>query len=130
MDKWKELIQLLDGHEIIQVGVKGEEELVKNCHFNLPAKDLIEVTNDMDAFISVENFFPHFANYNFPNKKGVVIFAKSDPAIYGYSQNVNMLKDKKYLRWDQFGPWECTDFIEEAFPKTTDVYNAVFSILK
>jgi len=119
------LIKLLEGNQIEQIGVEGEERLVDITHFNLPAKDLIEVTKDMDRFISVENFFPHFVNYNFPDKKGVVIFSKSDPEIFGYPQNINYLKDKQYLRWDQFGPWECTDFVPESFPEPVDILNAL-----
>lgn len=57
-------------------------------------------------------------HFNFKSeKKGIVLFAKSDPEIFGYPENINLLKDKKYLRWDQFGPWEATDFVEEAFFK-------------
>ena len=122
---WPELIQLLEGHEIIQVGVKGEVELVENCKFNLPTPELIELCKGMDFFISVENFFPHFVNFNFKDKRGLVIFSKSDPEIFGYSQNINYLKDKKYLRWDQFGPWEYTDYIKEAFPEPIDIFNTL-----
>lgn len=122
------MIQLLDNHEIIQIGVEGEERLVDKCYFNLPAKELIKITSDMDRFISVENFFPHFVNYNFPEKKGIVIFSKSDPEIFGYQQNINYLKDKKYLRWDQFGPWEYTDFIKESFPEPIDILNTLNSL--
>lgn len=120
---WPELVQLLEGHEIIQVGVKGETELVPNCKFNLPTPELIDLCKDADTFISVENFFPHFVNYNFPDKRGIVIFSKSDPEIFGYPQNINYIKDKKYLRYDQFGPWEYTDFIKEAFPEPIEIIN-------
>lgn len=112
---WKELIRTLKEHQIIQIGVEGEEKLVDDCRFGLSTKDLIELCSDIDLFISVENFFPHFMNYNFPKKTGIVLFAKSDPEIFGYPQNINLLKDKKYLRWDQFGPWEATDYVEDAF---------------
>lgn len=128
---WPELIQLLDGHEIIQIGVKGEGELVPTCKFNLSTPDLIELTKDMDCFISVENFFPHFVHFNFKGeKKGIVLFAKSDPEIYGYPENVNLLKDKKYLRYDQFGPWEYTDFIKEAFSEPQEVYESLLQLTK
>ena len=133
---WKELVALIkqqglgytgdsksgysggSGHNIIQIGVEGEERLVENCQFGLPTPQLIEVCKEADTFISVENFFPHFMHFNFKGKKkGIVLFAKSDPKIFGYPENINLLKDKKYLRWDQFGPWEATDFVQEAFVK-------------
>lgn len=136
---WEELISLLkkDGHEIIQIGVEGEKELVDNCKFGLCTKDLIDLCSTMDAFISVENFFPHFIHYNFADKRyrgsgkrGIVLFGKSDPEIFGYPENINLLKDKKYLRWDQFGPWEATDFVEEAFVKPDRVILELDKLVK
>lgn len=125
---WKELIPLLKdaGHTIIQIGVEGEEKLVEDCRFGLSTKDLIDLCSNMDMFISVENFFPHFNHYNFKGEKGgIVLFGKSDPEIFGYPENINLLKDKKYLRWDQFGPWEMTDPVEDAFVKPDIVMKAV-----
>lgn len=128
---WPELIQLLKDHEVIQIGVEGETKMVEDYRFNCTSAELIELCKDADCFISVENFFPHFMHFNFKGeKKGVVIFSKSDPEIFGYPENVNLLKDKKYLRWDQFGPWEMTDYIEEAFPTPKTVYNAVLELAK
>lgn len=128
---WEELIVLLkkEGHEIIQIGVAGEKELVDKCQFNLPTPQLIEICKGADTFISVENFFPHFMHFNFKSeKKGIVLFAKSDPEIFGYPENINLLKDKKYLRWDQFGPWEATEFIKEAFVDPQTVMDALSKI--
>lgn len=128
---WKELIKLLqqDGHTIIQIGIEGEDRLVEDCRFGLPSSQLIELCKGADTFISVENFFPHFMHFNFKGaKKGIVLFAKSDPEIYGYSENTNLLKDKKYLRWDQFGPWEATDYIEKAFVEPQIVIDALSKI--
>lgn len=128
---WKELIPLLKDaeHTIIQIGVEGEEKLVEDCRFGLSTKDLIDLCSGADMFISVENFFPHFNHYNFKGKKGgIVLFGKSDPEIFGYPENINLLKDKKYLRWDQFGPWEMTDFVEDAFVKPDIVMKAVQKI--
>lgn len=122
---WKELVELLKDHQIIQIGVEGEEKLVESCYFGLHSRDLIALCRGADTFISVENFFPHFMNYNFPEKSGIVLFGKSDPDIFGYPQNINLLRDRKYLRWDQFGPWEMTDFVEEAFVKPEIVMKGV-----
>lgn len=130
---WKELIALLEekGHLITQVGAEGEEELVVDTRFGLNSMDLYALTSQFDVFISVENFFPHFVHYNFKGKKpGIVLFGKSDPEIFGYPENKNLLKDKKYLRWDQFGPWEDTDFIEESFVSPEEVLACVESFGK
>jgi hypothetical protein len=92
---------------------------------------LIELTKTWTAFISVENFFPHFVHYNFKGeKKGIVLFGKSDPEIFGYPENINLLKDKSYLRWDQFGPWEMTDFVKEAFVEPQVVYDNIMNIIE
>ena len=39
----------------------------------------------------------------------------SDKNIFGYPQNINLLKNKKYLRKNQFDTWEAEEFIEKAF---------------
>ena len=126
---WKELLLLLPEYEIIQIGVEGEERLVENCKFNLPTPALIELSTDIDTWISVENFFPHFMHLNHPTIEGVVIFSQSDPAIFSYPENINLLKDKKYLRWDQYGPWEMAEFKKEAFVSPEEVAKAVKSIV-
>jgi hypothetical protein len=126
---WKELVKSLEAFDIIQIGVEGEERLVENCKFNLPTKELIELTKDMDLFISVENFFPHFCNYNFKDKKGIVLFGRSDPDIFGYQQNSNLLVDRKFLRWDMMGPWEACEYQEEAFVKPEIVVETVKKLI-
>jgi hypothetical protein len=35
-----------------------------------------------------------------------VIWGISDPDIFGYDYNTNILKDRKYLRPDPFGTWK------------------------
>lgn len=115
---WAKLIELLEakGYDIIQVGVPGETPLTSHTQFGLPSLDLIELMRGADLFISVENFFPHMVHYNFKGlKSGIVLFGKSDPEIFGYPENTNLLKNASFLRWDQFGMWENTEYIEEAF---------------
>src|SRR5437016_14422735 len=98
---WKELIKSLKFyHDIIQIGITGEEILTHNFRFDLKPSQLIDIIKEMDLFISVDNFFPHMVHhYNDKYKKnGIVIFSRSNPEIFGYPENVNLLKDKKYLR--------------------------------
>ena len=49
------------------------------------------------------------------NNAGIVIFSKSDPKVFGYEQNINLLKDKKYLRSKQFDIWEAEEFDKDSF---------------
>jgi ADP-heptose:LPS heptosyltransferase len=113
---WQEVISLLanKGHEVWQIGRSGEEKLAEKTSFDMPLSKLKDFASDMDTFISVDNFFPHFCNhYNL--KSGIVIFSKSDPKIFGYKQNKNLLKDVKYLRPDQFGLWDSCNYEQDAF---------------
>ena len=59
---WKEVIKTLKlHHEIIQIGVSGEEVLTHDYRFDLKMPQLVElVKEEMDLFISVDNFFPHY----------------------------------------------------------------------
>lgn len=111
---WKELIEKLSiKYDIAQIGVSGEIPLVSSFHFNLPLKEISALVNISDFWISVDNFLPHLANKL--NKKGVVLWSQSDPLIFGYEQNVNILKDRKYLRKNQFNIWEQSVYDIEAY---------------
>ena len=125
----KELIELLKQNGIYTVHVRTSEDAalpVDEVKTDLSLKQLAEVINECDAFISVDNFIQHYATYL--GKKGVVIYSLSDPAVFGYKQNVNLLKDKKYLRPDQFLWWEIETAIPEAFVKPYEVYGAVYQL--
>lgn len=127
---WKELIALIDATgmaQITQIGVEGEQELVPDFKKNLPIPKLKElIINDMDLFFSVDNFFPHMAHYY--GKNGVVLWGKSNPEIFGYPENLNLYKDKKYFRPDQFGLWESTEREPDAFVTPEAVIQAFSTI--
>lgn len=126
---WKELITLLEkeGYELTQVGMQGEEPLVKNVFFNQPLATIKQLIIKCDLWVSVDSFLQHMA---YPlNKKGIVIWGVSDPNIFGYEQNINILKDRRYLRHNQFGIWEEQPFKEEVFVKP-DVVVKIIKTLK
>lgn len=122
---WKDLIKQLEqkNHEVYQVGVTGEEMITKNILFDLNMKELVEKVKESDFFISIDSFLPHLAH--FYNKSGIVIFSQSDPAIFGYPHNINLLRDKKFLRPNQFSNWEDCTYSEAAFISTFYVMKAV-----
>lgn len=126
---WKGVVSLLkaDGHEIIQIGIEGEERLTDDCRFGLPVPQLVELIKEMDLFISVDNFFPHMCHHYYEKygKIGIVIFSQSDPSIFGYTENINTLKDKKYLRKNQFWLWEQAEYNEDAFVHPEEVMKAI-----
>lgn len=75
---------------------------VDELKFNLSLDEICYEIQKMDLWIGVDNFAQHLLK---GLKKGVVIFGKSDPLIFGYSENINLLKDRKYLRKNQFDFW-------------------------
>lgn len=112
---WPELVKLLKdrGHTITQAGVTGEEQLVENFQKNLSIPELIKLIHNHDTWISVDSFAQHLC-WDI-GVKGFVIFSQSDPLIFGHKENINILKDRKYLRQQQFWMWEQAEFVEEAF---------------
>lgn len=114
---WDELVSLLksDGHVITQLMYASEITLpgVSNTIIYTSLKDMETTISKFDLFISVDNFVPHLA-YTI-KKRGIVLWGKSDPTIFGYSENVNLLKDKKYLRARQFDIWESEKYDQSVF---------------
>jgi len=114
---WEELISVLNKkHHIVQIGVNGEPiiEGIHESKFNLTFKELEGLTLSSDSFISVDNFYPHFCNTI--GKYGYVIWGPSNPAIYGYSKNVNILPARPQLKSNQFGLWDKLDYNFNSFP--------------
>jgi ADP-heptose:LPS heptosyltransferase len=125
---WKELIALLEpDFKITQIGVNGEEILTRNVKFNLPLDELKALISKCDFWISVDSFLPHLAYHL--KKKGVVIWSVSDPFIFGYQENLNLIKDRRYLRSNQFDIWECIDFSEEPFFSAQEVYDKILKFI-
>lgn len=105
---WETVITNLiaKGHEVLQVGVRGEK-ILNSPHapiLDTPVDGLKNLIKNCGTWASVDNFFPHLCHS--VGKRGVVIFGKSDPKIFGYPENVNLLKDDSYLRQNQFLWWE------------------------
>ena len=115
-EKWIELIKLIKEEfnlPIIQIGLDNEEP-IEGVTVKLPATQLEDLKVLLDAavtWISVDNFFHHFAAYY--NKPGVVLFSYSDPTIFGHKININLLKDRKYLRKHQFQLWNMSEIHSE-----------------
>lgn len=128
---WEEVVSKLkkDGYSVVQVGVIGEVPIkgVDAFQVGLLLKKLSELLKECSTWISVDNFFQHFAYLE--GKKGVVIFGQSDPKVFGHEVNVNLLKDRKYLRDRQFDIWETATYNADVFVTSTDVVNAVKQIV-
>ena len=128
---WEKVISDLrrKGYYIIQVGVSGEKKLdVDEVVFDLSLKDLKKILLSSLTWVSVDNFFNHFAS--FYKKKGVVVFGITDPNIYGYSQNINLLKDNRHIHCNQFCRWDNVDYNRDVFIEPEKVVLAIESIIK
>ncbi len=119
---WREVIALLDD-EVVQVGVEGEEQLVKDMRIAQPLKEIHALLVRCDYWVSVDSFLPHLAHH-IP-KPGVVLFSVSDPTIFGYPENLNLLKDRCHLRPNQFAIWEEQSYNPEAFLEPKAVLKAI-----
>jgi ADP-heptose:LPS heptosyltransferase len=129
-ESWIEVISLLSDYPVFQVGIPGEELLpgIHGSNIGLKVMDLKDVIRGSLTWISVDNFFPHLANI--VGKPGVVIFGRSDPKIFGYPCNTNLLKDEKYLREKQFEMWFNEEYIKDAFIEPKKVVKAVKKLIK
>jgi hypothetical protein len=119
---WEDLVKLIKDRGIytIQVGIEGEKPIgCDELQFNRKLDDLRIILDDCRSWISVDNFFPHFVNLY--GKPGIVIWGQSDPEIYGYKQNINILKDRSFLRPLQFDIWESCSCRDDCWVKPEEV---------
>lgn len=119
---WDEVISKIK-EPIVQVGIEGEFQLVDDFRKNLPFDELAKLVNECTTWLSCDSFFQHFC-WDL-KKPGIVIFAQSDPVIFGHPENTNLLKDRKYLRENQFWIWEQAKYKQEAFVEPNIVLQAL-----
>jgi hypothetical protein len=129
---WTQVVNKLQnlGIYVIQIGDSKQNESSIGANetiIDMPLRDLQEKIKDVDSWISVDNFFPHLCS--FTEKRGVVIWGISDPLIFGYQQNINLLKNRKYLREKQFDIWENATYYEHVFMDADTIVNAVMSLM-
>lgn len=123
---WLEVIKQIK-EPIIQVGVEGEVQLVEDFRKNLSLVELGELVKQCKTWLSVDSFFQHFC-WDL-NKSGIVIWGPSDPLIFGHPENINLLKDRKYLRPNQFWWWEQCEFNQESFVEPQIVLDALEKLI-
>lgn len=130
---WTKVAKFLkdEGFDVWQCG-QGPEIKLKFVDRYLWDKDLWALGEDIkicNAWISVDNFFHHWACLQF-KKSGIVIWSQSDPDIFGHPENVNLLKDKKFLRARQFAQWEEAVYDASAFIFPETVVEKVKEFIK
>lgn len=118
---WERLVELLQeaGHDILQVGVHGEKQLVEDFRPNLTAAQHKEMLDYADTWISVDSWYQHFAHYH--GKPGIVLFGPSNPRIFGWKENVNLFLSAKNFRKYQFDVWHNEEHRPEIFVEPENV---------
>ena len=124
---WDKLIPQIK-EPIVQVGMDGDRQLVSDFRKNLPLKSLAELVVQCRTWIAVDSFFQHFC-WDL-KKPGIVLWGQSDPIIFGHAENINLLKDRKYLRQNQFYIWEQAEYNADAFVQPEEVIKYLRILLK
>jgi len=129
---WVEVVSGLKekGHNVTQLlYAPNDEPKIIQCDNFIEYKSLIEaetIIQSCKIWISVDNWIHHYAFLI--KKPGIVIWSRSNPKFFGYVEQINLLKDKKYLRPKQFEWWENDVYEKDAFIEPNAVINAVNSI--
>jgi len=123
------LIELKPDIKIMQLSCKDEPVIDGNIERNddLKLSTIKRLLQECKTWISIDSFAPHLA-WSI-GKRGVVIFGYSDPLIFGHPENINLLKDRKYLRNRQFGTWNEVQPCLDIWIQPEEVINAVLSLL-
>lgn len=128
---WNQVVEqlLAKGFNIYQVSCSSEPDIANKIDRlnDLSYKKIEELTLKCKTWISVDNMFHHLA-WNI-GKPGVVIFGLSDPKIFGHLENINLLKDRTYLRQRQFGLWSEETYNQHVFVPPENVVAAVISLI-
>jgi hypothetical protein len=124
---WQELVNILktDGWYIIQIG-QGAEVKLRNVDESVWDKDIWHLKEEIDKadlLLGIDNFFPHLWEYY--GKSGIVLWSASDPTIFGYRANTNVLKDVKFLRPQQFAIWEEWEANLDAWLSANEVFQII-----
>jgi ADP-heptose:LPS heptosyltransferase len=126
-DWWNAVVQNFGDENFIQIGLQGEDRLVSDHRTNLKMIEISKLIDECNIWIGCDSFLQHLARHH--SKPGIVVWSKSDPTIFGYPENVNLLADRKYLRKNQFDMWEAETFTPEAFVPPYDVISAIRSMV-
>jgi ADP-heptose:LPS heptosyltransferase len=127
---WPELVTQLQavGHNLVQVGVDGEEQIVPDFRKSLTIAELTKLMRESDTWIGVDSFGQHLG-WDL-GIRGIAIFGQSDPNIFGHPENINLLKSRNYLREQQFWWWEQAEYRTEAFVEPDTVIRTLAESFK
>jgi ADP-heptose:LPS heptosyltransferase len=127
---WRSTVSMLmkDGYKVAQISMHGEPDIGASARFDgLRLREIEKMISKCSAWASVDNFFQHLA-WSI-GRPGVVIFGQSDPRIFGHPENFNLLKDRRYLRPQQWWLWSQTSYRDDVFVQPEKVVAAIKSLI-
>lgn len=131
---WQEVIDLLLKHniKIIQIGADKSKPFnnISQYYYNLSYQEILQLLQSTDLWLAVDNFLQHLARFTEPLKNGVVIWGPSNPSLFGYEDNLNLYKDKKYFRIHQFATWFDVIFDLEGWIEPEKVVDSTLEFYK
>lgn len=112
----KELAQIImaAGHQLIQIGGEEDEQVTPDFRKNLSFDEVGKLIETSDTAICCDSYLQHHCWLL--NKKAIVIWGISDPLIFGHSLHHNLLKDRRFLRPNQFDLYYSDQHRPDAFP--------------
>ncbi len=126
---WRELVGRLRlaGMYVIQLGAGDEPKIGANGYlYNQKFDEIAKLIRNSHLWLSVDNFLHHLVKAECPEKPGIVIWGPSDPELFGYPEQINVLKSRATLRPRQWAIWNECEFNPDIFPD----YNEIMDIIK
>jgi ADP-heptose:LPS heptosyltransferase len=122
-----EVIKEFGDESFIQVGLAGEQQLVSDHRTNLKMAEVADLVRETNVWVGCDSFLQHLARH--VGKPGVVVWSVSDPKIFGYEENKNLLVSRVNLRRGQFDMWEAESYRPDAFVEAPVVCAAILEML-
>ena len=120
----RELAQQLEkDYELVQVGGGNDEQIAKDFRTNLSFDELGKLVAESQTGVCVDSYLQHY--YWYLGRRAIVLFSVSDPVIFGHPENLNLLKDRKFLRPNQFHLYYSNQYNPEAFVSPHEVLKAL-----
>jgi len=123
----RQLAELLEkDYELVQVGGGNDEQVCKTFRPNPSFHDLGKLITESQTGVCVDSYLSHY--YWYLGRRAIVLFGVSDPLIFGTSGNLNLLKDRKFLRPQQFDLYYGNQVNPEAFVSPEEVLKTLNSL--
>lgn len=109
------------GELTTQLELKGYSvDVIKDI---IPLKDWDNILLEYDKILTIDSFLQHYCWIK--GIQCIVLWGKSDPSIFGHKENINILKDVKYLRPNQFDIWFNEPYNVDAFISVNDLLKII-----